>query len=163
MRIFIASIGIMVGCAIVLGSDWPTDGGNPQRTNWQKDETILTKDNVANLKILWKLKLDNAPRQMHSLFPPLIIGRVSTGSGPKQIALETGVSDNLYAIDVDKGEILWKRHFEYPPPARSGGATDPLCPGGMTATSSSRPRRRAAPAIRTRCGRSISTILRRKS
>jgi len=86
------------------------------------------------LKILWKLKLDNVPRQMHSLLPPLIIGRVNTGSGPKQIALVTGVSDNLYAIDVDQGEILWKRHFEYPPPARNGGATDPLCPGGHTAT-----------------------------
>ena len=25
------------------------------------------------MKLLWKLKLDNEPRQMHSLFPPLII------------------------------------------------------------------------------------------
>src|SRR5580658_7420451 len=81
------------------GADWPTDGGNPQRTNWQKDETVLTKDNVGNLKILWKMKLDNAPKQMHSLFPPLVINQVNTSSGTKQIALEAGVSDNLYAID----------------------------------------------------------------
>jgi hypothetical protein len=134
MRTLLALPGILLSCALVLGSDWPTDGGNPQRTNWQKDETILTKENVGNLKVLWKLKLDNAPRQMHSLFAPLIIERVNTGSGPKQIALEAGVSDNLYAIDVDKGEIIWKRHFEYPPPSRNGGATDPLCPGGLTAT-----------------------------
>ena len=134
MRTLITVIGIFAGGLSALGSDWPTDGGNPQRTNWQKDETILAKENVSSLKILWKLKLDNTPRQMHSLFPPLIIGQVNTASGPKQIALEAGVSDNLYAIDVDKGEILWNRHFEYPPPARSGGATDPLCPGGMTAT-----------------------------
>ena len=61
---------------VAWGSDWATDGGNPQRTNWQQDETILTKQNVANLKILWKVKLDNAPRQMHSLLPSLIVGRL---------------------------------------------------------------------------------------
>ena len=134
MRKLIGFTAVFITCAVAFGSDWPTDGGNPQRTNWQKDETILRKDNAGNLQILWKLKLDNAPRQMHSLFPPLIIGQVNTASGPRQIALVAGVSDNLYAIDADKGEILWKKHFEYPPPARSGGATDPLCPGGMTAT-----------------------------
>lgn len=122
------------GFLFLYAADWPTDGGNPQRTNWQKDETILNKENAGRLQLLWKLKLDNAPREMHSLFPPLIIGRVNTSSGPKQIALEAGVSDNLYAIDADKGEILWHRHFEYPPPARAGRPTDPLCPGGQTAT-----------------------------
>jgi outer membrane protein assembly factor BamB len=134
MRHLYALIVITLCCIVALGSDWPTDGGNPQRTNWQKDETILTKDNVARLKILWKLKLDNVPRQMHSLFPPLIIDQVATRNGKRQIALEAGVSDNLYAIDVEEGEVIWTKHFEYPPPARSGRPTDPLCPGGQTAT-----------------------------
>jgi outer membrane protein assembly factor BamB len=80
------------------------------------------------------MKLDNAPRQMHSLFPPLIIDQVATRNGKRQIALEAGVSDNLYAIDVEEGEVIWKKHFDYPPPARSGRPTDPLCPGGQTAT-----------------------------
>jgi outer membrane protein assembly factor BamB len=134
MRQILVLIAVSVSCAVMFGADWPTDGGNPQRTNWQKDETILTKDNVGNLRILWKLKLDNVPRQMHSLLPTLVIGQTTTASGSRQIALTTGVSDNLYAIDVDKGQIIWKKHFEYPPPARNGGATDPLCPGGQTAT-----------------------------
>ena len=60
MRHLYALIVITLCCIVALGSDWPTDGGNPQRTNWQKDETILTKDNVGRLKILWKIKLDNA-------------------------------------------------------------------------------------------------------
>jgi outer membrane protein assembly factor BamB len=134
MRHLTALIAFTLSCIVVLGSDWPTDGGNPQRTNWQKDETILTKDNVGRLKILWKIKLDNVPRQMHSLFPPLIVDQVPTRNGKRQIALEAGVSDNLYAIDVEEGEIIWKKHFDYPPPARSGRPTDPLCPGGQTAT-----------------------------
>ena len=121
-------------CAITWGSDWPTDGANPQRTNWQQNETILSKANVANLKILWKVKLDNVPREMHSLLPVLIADQVRTNNGPREIVLAAGVSDNLYALDAATGTILWKKHFDYPPPARSGRATDPLCPGGLTAT-----------------------------
>ena len=35
--------------------DWTTDGGDNQRTGWNKNEKTLTKDNVKNLKLLWKL------------------------------------------------------------------------------------------------------------
>lgn len=93
------------------GADWLTDGGNPQRTAWQKDEKILSVGTVRNMKLLWKLHLENEPRQMHSLFPPLIVGRANTSAGVKQIAIVAGVSDNVFAIDVNKGELLWKKHF----------------------------------------------------
>src|SRR3954462_7047555 len=105
----LAAIG--AGCVLGWGADWLTDGGNVQRTAWQKDEKILSTDSVKGMKLLWKLKLENEPRQMHSLFPPLIAGRVNTPQGPKQIALETGVSDNLWAIDVETGQVIWKKHF----------------------------------------------------
>ena len=127
-------IAIYTGCSLSWAADWPTDGGNSQRTNWQQDEKILTRENVKNLKILWKIKLDNQPQEMHSLFPPLILEKVNTSSGPKQIAIEAGISDNLYAIDVETGKLLWKKHFEYPTPARRGKPGDPLCPTGQTAT-----------------------------
>jgi outer membrane protein assembly factor BamB len=117
-------------------ANWLTDGGGPQRTNWQQDEHILTKQNVKDLKILWKLKLDNQPREMHSLFPPLIVSNVQTVNGVEQIAIEAGISDNLYAIDVETGTIFWQKHFEYPPVKEGRGLEpgDPLCPGGQTAT-----------------------------
>jgi outer membrane protein assembly factor BamB len=126
----------LLASALCLGADWLTDAANTRRTNWQTDEKIFTTANAKDIKLLWKLKLDNKPRQMHSLFPPLIIGRVDTAAGPKQIAIETGVSDNIYAIDVDSGRLLWKKHFTStwtPPPngVRGGGI---LCPGGITAT-----------------------------
>ncbi|MGH9628739.1 MAG: PQQ-binding-like beta-propeller repeat protein [Bryobacteraceae bacterium] len=117
-----------------FGADWLTDGGDTKRTNWQRDETTLTKENVKDLKLLWKIKLDNEPRQMHSLLEPLVIGRVNTSSGPKQLVIQAGVSDNVYAIDVDEGKVLWKKHFEstykQPPDSRRPSV---LCPGGMTA------------------------------
>src|SRR6266446_2968928 len=113
-------IAISAGCALIWAADWPTDGGNTKRTNWQQDEKIFTKDNVKNLKILWKIQLDNVPQEMHSLFPPLIIEKVNTSSGPKQVAIEAGISDNIYAIDVETGQILWKKHFDYSTPERRG-------------------------------------------
>jgi hypothetical protein len=124
---------IFIGCAVLSGADWLTDGGNPQRTGWQKDEKILNKDNVKGMKALWTLKLDNEPRELHSLFPPLIAGEVNTSRGPRQIAVVSGISDNVYAIDADAGTLLWKKHFPYnsDKPMRAGG---PLCPGGMTST-----------------------------
>ncbi len=132
-NVCIAAIGLALA-AVAWASDWPTDGANQQRTNWQQNETILNKQNVSNMKILWKLKLDNAPRQMHSLLPALIADKVPTPGGPKEIVLQAGISDNLYAIDAASGEILWKKHLDYPPPTRNGRPTDPLCPGGLTAT-----------------------------
>src|SRR5437667_2364276 len=79
-------------------ADWLTDGGDPQRTAWQRNETILTKDNVKDMKLLWTIALDNQTRQMHNLFPPLVAGSVATPAGEKEIAVVAGVSDNLYAI-----------------------------------------------------------------
>lgn len=126
---------LALACVPSRAADWLTDGADVQRTNWQKDETILTTANAKDIKLLWKVTVENKPRQMHALFPPLIAGRVDTPDGAKEIALVAGVSDNLYAIDVAKGQILWQKHFETtfvePVNSRGGGV---LCPGGLTAT-----------------------------
>ncbi|MFN0108449.1 MAG: pyrrolo-quinoline quinone [Blastocatellia bacterium] len=116
-------------------ADWLTDGGDIERTGWQKNETILSTATAKNMKLLWKTKLDNEPRQMHNLLPVLIAGRVTTDKGPKEIVLATGVTDNLYAMDAANGELLWKHHFatDWTPPPNGRGAGI-LCPGGITAT-----------------------------
>jgi outer membrane protein assembly factor BamB len=136
MRRFSLTMAVALGCVAVWGADWLTDGGNSQRTAWQKDEKILSTANAKDIKLLWKIKLDNQPRQMHNLFPPLIIDRVNTSGGPKQIAIETGVSDNIYAIDVETGKLIWKKHFvsAWTPPPTGGRGGGILCPGGITAT-----------------------------
>ncbi len=115
-------------------ADWLTDGGDPQRTAWQKNEHILNVSNVKGMKLLWKYKTDNEAREMHALFPPLIVGRVMTAAGPRQVAIVAGISDNIYAIDVATGGLLWKHHFDTtfsPPPGVNFGT---LCPGGQLAT-----------------------------
>ena len=131
-----AVVAIGVGCIVCWGADWLTDGYDVKRTAWQRDEKIFSTSSVKNMKLLWKLKLDNEPRQMHSLFPPLIVGKLNTKNGPREVLIETGVSDNIYAIDVEKGEVIWKKHFEstWTPPANGGRGGGILCPGGITAT-----------------------------
>ena len=88
---------------------------------------------VKDMTLIWKLTLDNQPREMHNLFAPLIIGDLDVGGGAREIAVVAGISDNLYGIDIEHGTQLWKRHFDstFDDPGRSGG---PLCPGGQTAT-----------------------------
>src|SRR5215472_9371476 len=93
-------------------ADWLTDGGDIQRTNHQKDETTLTKANVHGLQLLWKTTLDNTPRQMHSLLEPLVIGRLNTKNGPREVVIQAGSFDNVYALDAKTGAILWRHHFE---------------------------------------------------
>jgi putative pyrroloquinoline-quinone-binding quinoprotein len=114
---------------------WLTDGGDTARTSWQRDETLITTASVKGMKLAWKVKVDNQPRQMHNLFAPLIVPDVQTPSGPRELAILAGVSDNIYGIDVDSGRQIWKRHFDStfvePQGGRGGG---PLCPGGLTAT-----------------------------
>ncbi len=135
MRTLRVGLTVILSCSALLGADWLTDGGNQARTAWQQDETIITKANVGEMELLWRMKLDNEPKQMHSLFPPLIAGRVETPDGPKEIALVAGSSDNLFAIDVDAGKVLWTKHFEFTTGEESRNRrVYVLCPGGITAT-----------------------------
>lgn len=116
-------------------ANWLMDAGDPQRTSWQRHETAISPATAKNMKLAWKLQLDNEPRQLHNLFPPLIVSDVPTPQGPKQIGVVAGVSDNIYGIDLDTGKQLWKRHFDSTYADAPGGRQPgPLCPGGLTAT-----------------------------
>jgi outer membrane protein assembly factor BamB len=116
-------------------AEWLMDGGDVERTGWQKNEHILAPSTVKNMKLLWKTKVDNEPRQMHNLLPVLIAPGVRTAQGTREIVLVTGVSDNLYALDAATGAQLWKLHFDSTfTPSPGGRGSGILCPGGITAT-----------------------------
>jgi hypothetical protein len=129
---FLLTAGILVASALGWAADWATDGYDQQRTGWQRDEKILNKDNVKNLKILWKIQTDNKSRSMTALLPTLVIGNVQTNQGVKELAVTGGVSDNIYVIDVQAGKILWQKHFDSPGTNPVAGGI--LGPGGMTDT-----------------------------
>jgi outer membrane protein assembly factor BamB len=115
-----------------LASDFLTEGVDNARTGWVRDEKVFTTSNVAQSKLLWKVKLESTPRAMHNLFAPLVAERVTTAQGPRELAVVTGVSDDLFGIDVVSGKQIWHRKFDSTL-AEPGGTTDTLCPGGQTA------------------------------
>ncbi len=148
MRSSLAAFALLAGCLTARGADWPTDGGSPKRDGWQRDENKLNKDNVGSMKLLWKLKLDNQPREMHALFPPLIAEGVQTKNGNKEIAIEAASSDNLFGIDVATGTLLWNKHFPYKSDKPEQAGRGPLCPGGLVAT----------PVLAPKAGESARTV-----
>ena len=85
VRDCVAAILVLTS-ATVWGSDFLTEGVDNARTGWVRDEKVFTVANAKDTKLLWKLKLESAPRAMHNLFAPLIAERVTTAQGIKEIA-----------------------------------------------------------------------------
>src|SRR6188508_1261859 len=103
MRRVVASL-LLFGIGIVpitaRAAQYLTEGWDAARTGWIRDEHVFTRENVKTTKLLWKTKLDSPRRARHNLFPPLIIENLPTTSGPKEMAIVAGVSDDLFGIDV---------------------------------------------------------------
>jgi len=109
--------------------EWTTHSGDPQRTAWQRKDARLTKQRMKEFKLLWKLKLDNHARGLHSLTVPLF-----TNAGYRDLLIVGGTSDTMYALDADLGRVLWKRKFEYTSDVPFDRNATGLCPGGLLAT-----------------------------
>src|SRR5262245_31331710 len=126
----IVCCGVLVCCA-AWSADYMMEGADNGRTGWLRGDTSFTVDNVRNMKLLWKTKLDSIPREMHNLFPPLIVTGVDTAGGKKEILIAAGVSDDIFAMDAATGSQLWKKHFDNTwAPAGNARAGGTLCPGG---------------------------------
>ena len=74
--------------------DWPSYGGNAQRTGWEKSDSRITKDNVKEFQLVLKSKLDNQETGPHALTPPAIIGLLISYRGFKE-----SFADEYHAID----------------------------------------------------------------
>lgn len=120
-------------------AEWPTHSGDPQRTGWQKYAPSITPESVKNFKLLWTMKFENKQKGLYSLMEPLIVGRVVTNHGFKEMALVAGSDDNIFAIDADLGRLLWQKHFVYSSETPQTKISTWLCPGGLTATPVVRP------------------------
>jgi hypothetical protein len=116
----------MLCCSVALGQNWLTDGGDNARSGWQKDEHILTKENIKGAKLLWKVKVEVEPHALHSLMTPLVVQDVPTGGGKKEMVYVQVASDTLYAIDTVSQKTVWQKHFDYEPLQRAhGGESGP--------------------------------------
>jgi PQQ-like domain len=112
--------------------DWPSQGGDAQRTGWEKVDTRITKDNAKDFQLVLKRKLDNAQKGPHSLTPPVVIGLLISYRGFKELAFVAGSSDNMWAIDADMDRVFWQKHFDTAAGTPTAGSGP--CSGGMVAT-----------------------------
>jgi outer membrane protein assembly factor BamB len=125
------SLGQSTGAA-----EWPTGSFDQQRDGWQRNENKFTVDNVKNTRLLWKLKTDDKPMGMQSFREPIIVSGVATPNGVKTVAILAGSSDDVYALDVANGSLLWQKHLKWsadtpPEPGQGAGF---ICNNALTAT-----------------------------
>ncbi len=124
------------------GGNWSTTGNDAQRTAWNKTDAKVSASTFehSGFRFLWKLKLDNQPKQLNSLTQPLLLTNIISYKGFKALAFVGGSSDIMYAIDYDLSKMFWTRRLD----SASTTASSLNCPGGLTAVTRSVPF--AAPA-----------------
>src|SRR6185436_4741514 len=54
----------LIAFAQSRGGNWPTYGGDAQRSGWEAADAAISKDTVKNFRLLWKTKLETALRGM---------------------------------------------------------------------------------------------------
>ena len=101
-------------------------GGDAVQNGWQKNESVLTPDNIAaNFKFLWKIKLGQPSTTAHSFSEPLLAGRLINAQGFKDIVYWS-TADTVFAVDSELGTLVWKKEFkmETPAPAPDCGVSN---------------------------------------
>ena len=111
-------------------SDWTTPGYDAQRSSWIRADPKISTTSVQgqDFKLLWKMKLDNQPRQLNSLTPPVLFDFYIGYRGFRSFGFVSGSSGKIFAIDTDLARMDWEKLLGSQPPS---GSLD--CPGGMTA------------------------------
>jgi outer membrane protein assembly factor BamB len=119
----------------VKAGDWPMFGHDPQRTGWATDERTLTPENVSNLELKWKVKVDNQGSLLYALTSPIVALEVSTSSGLKNVVYVAGKEGKIFALDSETGQLLWQWEArKYALPTDIGLQGSVYCPYGVIAT-----------------------------
>lgn len=93
--------------------EWTTSSYNKLRDAWQRDESKITPQNAAQVKLLWKTKVDNKTMGMQSFREPLIVNGIQTKDGVKTLALIAGSRDQVFAVDVNSGALVWEKKLKW--------------------------------------------------
>jgi outer membrane protein assembly factor BamB len=127
--------GVMIAVVIQAqsrGGNWPTYGGDAQRSGWEGADARITKATAKDLQLLWKMKLESQAKGLHALLPPAILGRLISYRGFKELAFVGTNADVVYAIDADLGKMFWQKHLEYSVAEPQSTSSSWACPGGLT-------------------------------
>src|SRR5882672_9057233 len=112
------------------GVDWTTSGNDAQRSFWVRTDPKISSERLRKpgFQFLWKIKLDNEPREFNSLTPVILLDKYTGYRGHKSLGFLGGSSDNIFALDTDLGLIHWQNHLSSGLKQQVGSLA---CPGGM--------------------------------
>ncbi len=127
-----AAMPCLLFCATCWSADWPTFGHDPQRSGWAAGEDSLNVQNVASLKLLWKIKIKNEPKSLTALTAPVVAEGVTTPTGIRSLVYVAGSSDSLNAVDAHTGELVWTHDFDEHVQPKNAGMW--LCPNNLNDT-----------------------------
>ncbi|HTM50276.1 MAG TPA: PQQ-binding-like beta-propeller repeat protein [Bryobacteraceae bacterium] len=136
-----ARAAILTGCAAAAlsvmyaqrgGGDWMTIGYDPQRSSWVRGDGKISLASMSKpgFELVWKIKLNNEPRELNSITPPALLDFYIGYKGFRTLGLLGGSSGRVFGIDLDLARIEWEKNLASPAPPKS---TVP-CPGGMTSS-----------------------------
>ncbi len=121
--------------ASVIAGDWPTFGHDPQRSGWARSERTLTTENVANLELKWKTKVNNDGSLLGALTAPIVAVDVPTARGIGDVVFVAGKEGGVFAIEAGTGDLLWEwEPVRYGLPADGPLQGSVYCPNGVNAT-----------------------------
>jgi hypothetical protein len=143
MRRFARALIVCFACLVAWagdakaqrGVDWMTGNGDAQRSAWVRVDAKISKESLQDpnrkpgFQFLWKLKLDNKPRQLNSLAPPATLERLIGYRGFRMLGFVGGSSDAIFTIDTDLGRMEWEKRLVTNATSQAGTLA---CPGGMT-------------------------------
>lgn len=113
----------LLAAGALSAADWPTFGGDPQRSGWARGDTSVSTSNVDEFQLLWKRTVENTPLSLTALTAPIVAdGKV----------IVAGSADVVYALDLATGDVAWETKFKKEAQPTSDGFW--LCPKGLNAT-----------------------------
>jgi PQQ-like domain len=94
--------------------DWNTFGGDIGRTGSERSDPFIKKDTLAKeFTLLYKSKLEDAPKGVRSVAPPVIISILISYRGFKELAFFGGSNNTVYSMNVDFGKMFWQKPLIY--------------------------------------------------
>jgi hypothetical protein len=132
-KLLLIAVTAAAACLAVWGSDWPSQGGNPQRDGWAKYEKGFTKQNVGGLQLLYTYQAENQTKGLNALTAPLVNGLLITYRGFKEMLVFGGSSNTVYSVDADLNRLIWKVQLSSKAPAAKEDKRAGSCSGGLTA------------------------------
>jgi outer membrane protein assembly factor BamB len=123
-------LAVLLAGGSAAATNWPTYAGGPHRLFFNPAETRITAANVTGLHVKWAVRTGAVVTAS-----PAVVTLDLPGEGPTAVAFIASWDDDLYALRVRDGTILWQFAMADQP-----GASFPAAASAHVETIDGRPR-----------------------